>query len=568
MNSQEFSLNHIVATDVFGRTLPEVSSYKEGKYVGLFYFLWHGQHEADKTRDITQLLKTNYQDIFAQSENHEDVIPYWSWLHWNEPLYGYYSSTDEWVMRKHLEMFIASRIDFLVMDFTNGIYYPEPLRLLMDLLLEYREAGWKVPQVSFYINVKPQEITRKVYEDFYLNPKYEGLFFYGNYDKPLMISVPGELDDEMNAYFHVRVSQWLRPDYPETIFPYWDITRDWHVYTDMVSVSLAQCGTAFSFYYEPWDNRKHEAWGRGYTSKTKQNGDIQAILRGDNCQEGWDAAIALDPDIVFLTGWNEWVVNKVNFQETFPTWIDHEFPYYTDNFTTEFSRDIEMTKAPTYVLAEDGSYIEEGLGDNCFLQMMQNVRRFKGIAGTAAQDSKQVARYEAIATKKIARDAKGFYEDCAYTQQAPDNFVRAVEVSCDADQLYFSIETARAVSAYETGKTNWMNLLIGIEGTDLPAWEHFHFVVNRQPQSETVTSLERFGEAGAYTPVSAGEISYRVQDNRLTFAIPRTALGIQAGSFSLIFKVTDGIEEPDNMMDYYVSGEAFPLGRMAYRFQG
>ena len=52
-----FTLNSLTATDALGRTLPRVSGSDTKKHVGLFYFLWHGQHPADKARNVTELLR-------------------------------------------------------------------------------------------------------------------------------------------------------------------------------------------------------------------------------------------------------------------------------------------------------------------------------------------------------------------------------------------------------------------------------------------------------------------------------------------------------------------------------
>ena len=80
----------VAATDALGRELSPISGYRKNKYVGLFYFLWHGQHAADKVRNITELLKTNYDDLFDASLDNKEV-PYDSWCHYQEPLYGYYN---------------------------------------------------------------------------------------------------------------------------------------------------------------------------------------------------------------------------------------------------------------------------------------------------------------------------------------------------------------------------------------------------------------------------------------------------------------------------------------------
>lgn len=582
-NANEFTLNSLSATDAVDRTLPRISGYAEDKYVGLFYFLWHGQHTADKPRNITELLKTNYQDLFDASPDNT-VVPYNSWLHYQEPLYGYYNSMDEWVMRKHIEMFIAADVDFLVIDFTNGVSYNAPLRLLMDLLLEYKAAGWNVPQLTFYINVDAQRLTNLVYKMVYTNDQYKELAFYGNGSKPIIVSVPHLISDTLNDFFDVRASQWYRSQYPESTFPYWEFTRKWNIYTDMVNISVAQTGTAFSYVFESWNGQVHTAWGRGYSSDNPKNGDVDAILQGANFQEGWDAAIQSDPDIIFITGWNEWVVQKRNLHEHMPELCPYDFPDYTDNFNVEFSRDLEMTKAPTYVIGEDGTYLEEGYGDNYYLQLVYNIRRYKGIStsesnspettsisidldGSLSQWNDVQEKYVTLSAAKVSRDCDGFYQNTHYTQDAPDNYIKEVQVTYDDENVYFRIETQEDITDYEEGTTNWMNLFIGINGLDEAQWESFHYVINRNPVSETVTSLERFVENDEYYTETVGEIQYRVNGCHMQIEIPRSLLGIGNGEFSLNFKVADGIEEEENILDYYVSGESFPLGRMTYLYE-
>ena len=577
-----FTLNSLTATDAMGRTMPRVYGSEEGKYAGLFYFLWHGQHEADRPRNITELLKTNYNDLFDPSPDNT-IVPYGSWLHYQEPLYGYYSSMDEWVMRKHIEMFIAAGVDFLVMDFTNGVAYFSPLTKFMDLLLEYKAAGWDVPKITFYINVDAQKITAQVYNKVYRNNKYKELVFYGNSDKPIIISVPHLLTDNLLNFFDVRASQWYRNDYPDTVFPYWTFSRDWTVYTDMVNISVAQTGTAFSYVFESWNGEDHPAWGRGYSTNTPKNGDVDAILRGYNFQEGWDAAIRLDPDIVFITSWNEWVVQKRNLHETFPDLCPYDFPDYTDNFNVEFSRDIEMTKVPTYVIGDDGSFVQEGYGDNYYLQLVSNIRKYKGILtekaapapvsvyididGDLSQWDNVTTRYISLSTDKIARDADGFYNNTHYTQATPDNFVQDVKVTYDSDHVYFNVSTKDDITGYKNGQTNWMNLFLGVPGSNQGAWESFNYVINRNPASSTVTSLEAFTGDNTYTTRNVCDIQYRVNGRSIIFQIPRSALGLTESDFGFTFKVSDGIQEESNILDYYVSGESFPLGRMAYIFE-
>lgn len=582
-DAHEFTLTHLTATDAVDRTLPAISGYKNDKQVGIFYFLWHGQHNPGKTvRNVTELLKTNYNDLF-DTDPENAVVPANAWLHVNEPLYGYYSSLDEWVMRKHIELFIAAGVDFVMFDLSNGYPYIKPMQNFLDILLEYKEAGWDVPRISCYLWVKGNEVLEsQLWTKVYTNEKYKDLVFSADGKKPLIVASldldvgkKGQLlDQNYLDYFDVRQSDVAYGKDHALLWPYWQFKRDWKIYKDMINVSSAQAGNAFSFAYNPANGYNNEVHGRGWSSSNPVNGDIQAILRGDNAQEGWDNAIAKDPNIIFVTGWNEWVVQK--------QFLPDGTPHYTDNFSVEFSRDIEMLKSATYVSDGKGGYTEEGFGDNYYLQLAYNVRRYKGIAAAETDYPDKVTidingsldqwnavreTYLSLSTNKEKRDARGFYPTMRYTQAAPANVVDNVQVAYDNQNVYFKITATDTISKYKSGATNWMNLLIGVEGSDQAAWSTFSYVINRTPGSNGKTSVEYFTKNGAYTLATAGEASYTVSGKVLQIAVPRSVLGISEDSFNITFKVTDSIEKQDDILDYYVSGEVFPVGRYAYTYQ-
>lgn len=579
---QEYTLTHLTATDAVGRTLPEISGFKADKSVGIFYFLWHGQHNPGSTvRNVTELLKTNYDDVFSTDRNNA-VVPEGAWLFINEPLYGYYNSEDEWVMRKHIELFIAAGVDFVMFDFTNGYFYTKPLQKFINILLEYKEAGWNVPKISFYLWIKGNTLAKKLIKSIYSNEKYDDIVYRTSSGKPLLVGSikldprgAGELlEQEVLDFFDVRQSQVEVPDH-ERLWPYWQYSREWKVYVDMVNVSSAQAEASSSFAYEcpaGWPSGVH---GRGWSSTHPENGDPEAIMRGDNVQEGWDNAIERDPEIIFVCGWNELVTQKFFHPGGFVT--------YTDNFTVEHSRDIEMLKSASYVMDEDGNYIEEGYGDNFYLQMVYNLRRFKGVAGqpdetlpdeTPIDISGDLSQWDnvnetylALSTNKEARNAKGFYDGLRYTEAAPDNIITEVKVAYDSQNVYFKVTAADNITTHPEGSENWMNLMIGVTGSSDPSWSTFNYVVNRYPGGNGKTSVEGFTESEKYELTSVGEASYSLSGNVLQFAVPRDVLGIGNGGFRITFKITDGITEPDNILDYYVSGESFPVGRYAYSYR-
>ena len=97
---------NLPATDALGRKLPsyrESGASKPGKYAALFYWTWHTDDHSSfsPVLNVTQIL--NQYPEAALDANH----PAWRGITggvfwWDEPLLGYYRTTDEWVLRKRL----------------------------------------------------------------------------------------------------------------------------------------------------------------------------------------------------------------------------------------------------------------------------------------------------------------------------------------------------------------------------------------------------------------------------------------------------------------------------------
>src|SRR5579859_7290303 len=116
------------ATDGVGRTLPtaeEVGPPRRDRFVGIFYFLWHTDSRAHGTegpRDISKIFAVD-PDAMKHPDSALwglDGAPHY----WGEPLYGYYLSTDPWVLRRHAQLLSAAGIDTLIFDTTNTVTYP------------------------------------------------------------------------------------------------------------------------------------------------------------------------------------------------------------------------------------------------------------------------------------------------------------------------------------------------------------------------------------------------------------------------------------------------------------
>ncbi|MBC8179908.1 hypothetical protein H8E88_02180 [candidate division KSB1 bacterium] len=118
--------NYWTATDALGRKTPnhsDVGSKKSGKYIAMFYWTWHTDNLADfsPVMNITEILK-EYPEA-AHDADHSAWKGIWGGVFWwDEPLFGYYRTTDEWVLRHHAEMLADAGVDVVFFDCTNGSF--------------------------------------------------------------------------------------------------------------------------------------------------------------------------------------------------------------------------------------------------------------------------------------------------------------------------------------------------------------------------------------------------------------------------------------------------------------
>ena len=201
------------ATDGLGRTLPmpgEVSGPRPGRFVGMFYFLWHDNRqgkrpEGDGPYDIAKILARDPDAV------HHPRSKLWGpigmYHYWAEPLYGYYLSTDPWVIRRHARLLSDAGVDTLIFDTTNTETYPDVYSKLCEVFQDIRKSGGRTPQIAFMMNTKAGATARQVYRDLYKPGKFRDLWFVWQ-GKPLLICDPAEADPELRAFFTLRKAHW------------------------------------------------------------------------------------------------------------------------------------------------------------------------------------------------------------------------------------------------------------------------------------------------------------------------------------------------------------------------
>ena len=158
-----------VATDALGRTLPgfeDCSGPDGAKRVGIFYFLWLGSHGRG-LHDITKILAA------------DPANPPWGPLHafhwWGESHLGYYTSDDEFVIRKHAQMLTDAGVDAIFFDVTNAATYDDVYLAICRVYEEIRRTGRATPEIAFLTNSQSARTVRHLYENFYAKGLHEDL---------------------------------------------------------------------------------------------------------------------------------------------------------------------------------------------------------------------------------------------------------------------------------------------------------------------------------------------------------------------------------------------------------
>ncbi len=534
------------AVDALGRRLPvagEVREFQPEKYVGIFYFLW---------LDLPSVLDNS--KILAENPDAGKLAtsPPWGKIHeyhfWGEPLFGYYRSHDPWVLRRHAYLLADAGVDFLVFDATNAVTYDHVVDALCEEFERLRAAREAVPKITFMTNTAAGRTARHLWERLYKPGRYRESWFHWQ-GKPLLICDPEEADDELKAFFTLRKAHWP--------FELVNTHNAWHweaIYPQVYSYDTdpekpEQVNVSVGQNLHQKDGRVEmmstgHARGRSFHNG-KMDRSKDAYLHGHNFQEQWERAFELDPEVVFITGWNEWIAMRLGE-------MSHP-PIFCDQYDTEFSRDVEMMRG--------------GYGDNYYYQMVANIRRFKGLprrSQTAAEKTIAIDgpfnQWDAVSHvyrdhvfETLPRDFPGC-GNLHYTETSGRNDLVSFKVAHDAENVYFLAETREPLT--DSAGEHWMNLAVDVRGGG-------SFLVNRDHEDSARTLLER-KDGGTWMKIAT--IPYRAEGNRLHLAVPRKTLGLAGNDFSIEFQWADNVSLTGPIEDRYLRGDVAPEGRFRYYY--
>lgn len=327
------------ATDGLGRSTPTtVPLPRTNRFVGIFYFLWLGFETSEGPYDISKILKT-YPNAM-QEPNNSAWAPLYHFHHWAEPYFGYYRSTDQWVIRRHARMLSDAGVDVVFLDATNAIVYHDAIQAVCEAFSDVRAQGGMTPQITLFAPFEdPFQTVKTLYNTIYKINYHPELWFRWE-GKPLILANPQPFQQtqEILNFFTFRTPQpsyFVGPTGPDQWG--WLEVYPQHIFNS--SVGIAEQMTV-GVAQNAVDGRlgsmsEAHALGRSFHNHTFPV-DNSSTPFGLNIQEQWERALTVDPQFVFVTGWNEWIA------ERFSEFASIKLPVmFVDEFNWEHSRDIE-----------------------------------------------------------------------------------------------------------------------------------------------------------------------------------------------------------------------------------
>ncbi len=282
-------------------------------------------------------------------------------------------------------------------------------------------------------------------------------------------------------------------------------------------------------------------------------------------QQRWDEALAVDPQFLYINDWNEWTAGKYHPAAGKTTQFMRRASsyFFVDQYNSEFNRCVQPMKG--------------GYTDNYYMQMAQNIRRYKGVrpipelkgTRTIAIDGQFAdwqgvsVEYRDTARDTFHRDYNG-YGGLHYKNDSGRNDIVTSKVAVDDDHVSFYVETSETLTPH-TDK-NWMLLLIDADQNHDTGWYGYDFLINKRVVDDATTVLMRYDATGADPHwVEQARLPYRCAGKSLELAVPRRILGLEGNTLSFDFHWCDNPAELKTPISLCTDGDSAPNRRFNYR---
>lgn len=587
-----------VAVDGLGRVLPtntETGNIRDDRTVACFYWTWHGTMASsnwafNNQQNIDRLISLGYteDDYWSMSIDelralgvYTQVGPY---HFWDEPVFGYYDGDDEWVIRKQAELLASAGVDVVFFDNTNDyITWLETAMKVMKVFSEARAQGVDAPCVSFMLPFSGSADAKKQVKELYANiysQDYCKDVWYVLDGKPMLmgysgcLSDYGETDKVLKDFFTWRanVAGYLDKETSVDQWGWLSVFPQAFYHNAAGEIEQMSVGVAVNHDYVRGvisGMSKPNVIGRTWTSRGI-DARANALYYGACFSQQWEQALSVDPKIVFVTGWNEWIAMRI------ANWANRYQNIFVDQYKDEYSRDCEPSNGP--------------MKDYYYTQLTSYIRRYKGTSAIEAASWEKLidvnggygqwANVSPTYTDYVGlpdRDCDGYADPVTgnhlhYTNTTGRNDIYDCKVARDYDNVYFMVRTVEDLTPHTDPE--WMHLYIST-GDAEQNWENYEFVINKTTPEAEYAFLERFTGDG-YATELVGKVRYKVTGNVLVIEVPKPMLGIDADllDFTIDFKWTDNTgvdgsenaENEGNIMLWYSNGDCAPVSRFNYRY--
>ena len=625
-----------VAVDALGRVMPDFASVgpvkqDQQRVVGIFYITWHRDAYASLkspyTADVSKILAEDPSARFDAKH------PLWTEgsYHWGEPEMGYFLSKDEYVIRKDMSMLVDAGVDVLVMDVTNAVRYWDEWDVVFPVMQKMKAEGNKVPKFCFWaFNGPVITVVQELYERIYATEKYKDLWFYWE-DKPLLlyngnpsVDANGKGPENPNLHYDAaavsdpnhphygdpKYTEKLYTDYSAEVKEFFTLRTMWWGYYKWAGKRFVGTEDNWSFGYDMANKRvkvmkpdallsrhkgeKEEAavtpaqhsasltgkcWTREAGEPELNEFDMPVPTRvpwlgktvehpegyGIYFQQRWDEALASAPKFLYINDWNEWTAGKYQPGEGKTSKFmrrENSF-FFVDQYNSEFNRCISPMKG--------------GYTDNYYMQMAQNIRRYKGIRpipelkglneiqidGDFVDWAGVATEYRDTVGDTFHRDYPG-YGGLHYKNNSGRNDIVTAKVAMAKEKVCFYAETSAPLTAHTDN--NWMLLLIDADKNHDTGWYGYDYLVNKKVTDEKATTVMRYAPNADGSPwVEQAQADYRYIGNQLELAVPKTLFAFGSDGLTFDFHWVDNPADLKDPISLCMNGDSAPNRRFNYR---
>lgn len=626
-----------VGHDALGRRLPTLSvvgpvKQDQRRVVGIFYVTWHSDSNhrvgaAGYGGDVSRILATDPKARLDAKH------PLWTegMYHWGEPEVGYFLSKDEYVIRKDLSMLADAGVDVLVLDVTNAVRYWDEWAVLFAVMQRMKAEGNRVPQFCFWsFNGPAITVVQDLYDRIYRPGQHADLWFRWD-GKPLLlyndrpeVDANGKGPKNPNPHYDAAArtdpqnphhgdpdyTEEFYQDYTQEVKHFFTLRAMWWGYYEWAGKRFVGTEDHWSFGLDlgdkrvaalrPEDRLSTHAGAREEAAVTPAQHPSSLIGKswtpdkgepdlnefdlpkptfvpwlgrtvehpegyGIYFQQRWDEALQANPQFLYLNDWNEWTAGKYAPTRGRATtrFMGRDSTYFfVDQYNAEFNRTLQPMKG--------------GYTDNYYMQMAENIRRYKGVRpipelrgsqriqidGRFNDWSQVEVEYRDTVGDTAPRDYPG-YGGLHYTNRSGRNDLITCKVAVNRTTIFFYAETKDALTS--PSDPNWMLLLIDADQNPDTGWQGYDYLINGSVLNDRTTTLKRFvrnATGGAWEQVA--RLDLRVAGKALELAVPRKRLGLAGDTFTFDFHWCDNPVELKDAISLCTDGDSAPNRRFNY----